>query len=790
MFNFFKNNEDEKYEGIAPLTPWRELYEDFKDKQKEVIIYTVICVVLSTFLSGILYQYMTNIFSDTPIYIFSSFKFGLTKSIFLSLIFFVMLLVAGFRVFRSFRRSFVKNYDDKYLKSKNATYGSSHFQTYEEMEEHFTFHDKIEDTTGLILGLRKDDNRVAEFTYPNGMNRNRIYTGTPGSGKSAAVIKTELYQAVRRGDSVICVDSKGAIYADTSATIRSMGYVVRVLNLKPSEFKNSDAFNPLVYLKKTDDDLDSKAAVIATAIIKNTQTRDSEYWGPNEFNLLKAIIMLLVTDEVYLQARNNNLPYITEFLNQTPEELKPIFQKFPKGHPIRSAYEIFAKAEIRNQGQIMNGLGIRIATLSNPILREVLSHDEIDLVLPMKKKCVYYVIISDTDETYKYIASIFFSTMINRQCDYSDKLTEAQKANQLTVAYLMDEYKATGGIQMLPTSIGVTRSRKMDMLLILQTIGQLYTMYEESEVTTILGCCPVKAVLATDDLETAQYFEKLLGEETVVTENIRIYESTADILHSHTEQQKTYGEGRKSLMSAADMMNGGLSRNEILYVIGGMPPVRLNKCFAEKSGEIIHPLEKKSKELGQKMPHRYKPKWRKLKEDAEAEALAKREARRIENQMANKATLVESSTEKNTVDISSTQRQNSTIISTPITSAEIHKPEADKGAKKTTNTKPVYKRTTVGNASFSANTEKTENMGKKPPLPTPATPMFSSSEHDQNDTVKNILKPYSPDSQKRKNINFTPNENVTAAGPLWDEEAIGNLSQDDEPADKDIFSPT
>lgn len=631
MFDFNKKENDSEYEGIKPITPLRELYEDIKDKQIESIAYIIICFIVSTFLSGFFYQYIITLFNDKPIFILSSFKYGLTKSIIFTLILLVLLVIGGFRIYRSFKKSYLKNYDDNYLKSKNETFGSAHFQTDEELSEHFNIHESIEDTTGHLFGRKKDTNEVCEFVYPRGMNENKVAIGSPGSGKSAAIIKTDLYQAMRRGDSVICTDSKGAIYAETSATAREMGYIVRVLNLKNTEFRNSDGFNVFASLDKNDETLDSQAAVIANAIITNTQTREVEYWGPNEFNLLKAIIMLLARDDIYLSNGQNNLPYIAEFLNNSPEKMKSIFTRYPKGDPIRSAYDLFAQAEQRNQGQIINGLGIRIATLSNPVLREVLSHNEIDLVLPMKKKCIYYLIISDTDETYKYISSIFFSAMFNQQCIYSDRLTNEQKKLQKRVVYLMDEYKATGGISTLPNLISVTRSRKISITIILQTKGQLYSMYEENAADNILGCCPVKVLLATDDLATAEYFETLMGDETVVTESQKITESSADIFHSQSEVKKTFTENKRSLLSAADILNGKLSRNEILYIIGGMPPVRLNKCFAEMSGTAIHPLEKRSHELGQKMPHRYKPRWRKLKEEAAAKEKEELEKKRQES---------------------------------------------------------------------------------------------------------------------------------------------------------------
>lgn len=615
--NFFDKATSDEPKEIDKITPMNELYDDLKEHQKAVIIYIIASIILGTFLSGLLYQYITTIFSGESIYLLSSFRYGITKSILLTLIIIFLLIGFGFKAYRSLKRSYVKNYKDSYLKSKNETYGGAHFQTEEELRENFNFADKIEDTDGNVFGMDAYGN-ILTFDYPAGMNHNELYLGAPGCGKSAAIVKTRIYQAMRRGESIVVTDSKGAIYADTSAVARKIGYKVRVLDLKASEFKNSDGYNFFKSIRPGDADMDAKADTIANLIIKMTSSprEENDYWGKNEFNLFKCVIMYVSTNSAYIQTNQNNLPGMFNFISsKSAKDMKGIFTLIPKDNPIRQCYDLFAEADEKNQGQIINGAGIRLSKLTNIYLQQALSHDEIDPVEPMKRKCIYYVIISDTDDSYRLFSALFFSTLVDAQCTYSDKLSETAKQKQLAINFILDEYYATGGIYALPTKIATLRSRKMYLLIILQGIGQLNTMYDEGEVSTILDSCAIKCLLSTNNKETSEFFSDLLGTQTIVVQNDRIFESSADIVHAHSTVQKTFGEGERPLMYPAELRNGKLTRDELIYVISNMQPVKLFKYFSEKNGEAIHPFEKEGQVLGKKKPHLHRPRWRKILEE-------------------------------------------------------------------------------------------------------------------------------------------------------------------------------
>ena len=620
MNEFLDKLFPEEPTDIGELTPLKELSYDLKHLKKHMLWYIPLSIILSAFISGLLYQLFMNVIRGDVIYLFSSFKYGFTYMIPLTLILVFIFCFGAFKGYRSLKKTYLMNYKDNYMKSKRETYGGAHFQDDDEIAENFEIYDSIEETTGEIFGIK--DDKYLVFKMKPGLNYNEAFFGAPGCGKTSSTIKTKMYQAIRRGDSLVCTDTKGDLYSETSAVARKHGYKVKVLNLKPSEFKNSDAFNIFETLDRNDPSLDTKADIIANIIINNTSAspKDTQdYWAKNEFVLLKAVIMYVASDEAKIKLHLNTLPEVFNVLSKnTSASLASIFSTYAPDSPVRQCYNIFAACEERNQGQIINGAAIRLAKITNEHLQKVLSNSDINFTEPMQKKCLYYVIIDDMDDSYRFLSSLFFSCMFHEQCLYSDKLSKEEKKKQKRVYYLLDEYYASGGIYGISQKISTLRSRKIGLTIILQNKSQLDAMYDENDTATILNACVVKGLLSTNDQITADYFSYLLGTQTIVGQADRYEESSADFFHAHPSVNKTMTEGQRPLMLPEELMNGKLPIDEIIYVISTEPPVKIKKCYAELAGERLHPLEIEGGELGERKPHRHKPQWRKLEEEAEA----------------------------------------------------------------------------------------------------------------------------------------------------------------------------
>lgn len=78
-------------------------------------------------------------------------------------------------------------------------------------------------------------------------------------------------------------------------------------------------------------------------------------------------------------------------------ELDARFDVLPNGHPAKAPYNIFKQAGEKVRGGVIVGLGARLQVYQNELIRQITGGNDIDLVLPGKKKCAYFCITSDQD---------------------------------------------------------------------------------------------------------------------------------------------------------------------------------------------------------------------------------------------------------------------------------------------------------------------------------------------------------------------------------------------------------
>ena len=295
----------------------------------------------------------------------------------------------------------------------------------------------------------------------------------------------------------------------------------------------------------------------------------------------------------------------------TPQQLATMFNGLPKTHPARQAFNIFANCAPDVQGQILNGMGIKLSFLTDFCAQQIVSHDEIDLILPMKQKCMYFVVIPDTNKTYNVIANLFFNMMLIKQCEYSDSLTTRQKENQLFVNYILDEFKATGAINNFDGTITTVRSRKIGITTVLQTLGQLKDMYPGEAYNTILGSMTVKILLRAGDEDTGRYFNIACGKQTRLNKAARYSDNLGETIHTHNSETITEGLIGADLLTIDETQK--LDANKLIVCILGFEPVKLNK-YLSKYNPYMEGCEDH-----ERVPGRHKPLWRKRLEDAEKE---------------------------------------------------------------------------------------------------------------------------------------------------------------------------
>ena len=141
-----------------------------------------------------------------------------------------------------------------------------------------------------------------------------------------------------------------------------------------------------------------------------------------------------------------------------------------------------------------------------------MSYDEMGLDTIGDRKTALFIIISDTDTTFNFIAALMYSQLFNLLCDKAD--TEYGGELPVHVRFLLDEFANIGQIPNFDKLIATIRSRKISACVILQTQSQLKTMYKDA-AETITGNMDARLFLGGFEKTTLKDLSEALGKETI-----------------------------------------------------------------------------------------------------------------------------------------------------------------------------------------------------------------------------------------------------------------------------------
>lgn len=428
--------------------------------------------------------------------------------------------------------------------SKSNVYGSAREINEEELAQVADVVPK-ESAMGEIYGQLdlSETKLVTSKANPNS-NNNVMVFGSPGSGKTFNYVINCILQSIRRGESVLCSDTKGELWAETAEFARLHGYTLRRIDLKNPEY--SDGVNILSELRCDD----MRALIAARTIIQNTGEEKDIHKSAEE-SLLRAIC-LYVERNRGIPEEQKTLYNAFQMLFEGAEALDIKFKEAMFDPELRVAYDAYAtfvQGSANLRGNVITNLANRLQVLTSPPIRTLTSTSDVDFTLLGKKACIYYLVTSDQHETLKFIASLCFSFAFLDLVDYADSLKSRKLPVPVTM--LLEEAANIGEIPNLSKYLNTCRSRRVDIKMCVQNIGQLRDIYGENLTDSILSACATHVVYGFNDRPTAEYFEWRSGTSSVhvQTEQHQHGESPLPLGRGYST-----GDGRRQYYNADELM--------------------------------------------------------------------------------------------------------------------------------------------------------------------------------------------------------------------------------------------
>ena len=357
------------------------------------------------------------------------------------------------------------------------------------------------------------------------------------------------------------------------------GYRIKVLNT--INFSKSMHYNPFAYIRSEKDILK-----LVNTLIVNTkgdgEKSSEDFWVKAERLLYSALV-----GYIWYEAPDEEMNFITllELINaseareddeeyQSPVDL--LFADLEERDPEHFAVKQYKKYKLaagKTAKSILISCGARLAPFDIKELRDLMAYDDLELDTLGDRKTALFIIISDTDDTFNFVAAILYTQLFNLLCDKADDLYNGKLP--VHVRCLLDEFANIGQIPRFEKLIATIRSREISACIILQSQSQLKAIYRDS-ADTIIGNCDTTLFLGGKEQSTLKEISEILGKETIDSFNTS----------ENRGREKSYGLNYQKL--GKELM----TKDEIAVMDGGKCILQLRGVrpfFSDKYDITKHP---------------------------------------------------------------------------------------------------------------------------------------------------------------------------------------------------------
>ena len=466
---------------------------------------------------------------------------------------------------------------------ENADLEDSHFQSKSELRknEEFTcskFSELKNVEDGVVVGAQVKGRDIdIVMTQPS----HTLTVGTTGSGKSEAFIKPniEILARTKTKPSMIIADVKGELYLAHAKTLEDQGYNVLLLNI--AEPYSSVRWNPCEsilnrireikeildirvvdgkYVTQSKTYLSLNAAKTRESILRDEiyeyskdlvwaicpiENKTQPNWEKGARGLILALVLAFTEDVISEKMSEEqfclyNIYYnLQRYCNADVEELteylinsRDPFSQVP-GH---------AKSVLLTQdntlASYLSDVAEYIAWLSDNGICSLTSDNEIYLRDFDEKPTALFIKVPDHRETRHKLVTLFtmqaYKEFVSKaEQNERDHVFDAAQLKR-NVYFILDEFGNLPKIYNLQTLITVSRSRKIFLMLVVQSYKQLNEKYGNDIADIVKGQCINKVYIGTDEESTVKEFSTLCGKRTVQKVSLSSSGNTSESANAST----------------------------------------------------------------------------------------------------------------------------------------------------------------------------------------------------------------------------------------------------------------
>ena len=397
---------------------------------------------------------------------------------------------------------------------------------------------------GIILGSIGAKNKITALVDTDDVHA--LMIGASGVGKTAYFLYPNLEYACASGMSFLSTDTKGDLYRNYGTIARDhYGYHVAVIDLRNPT--RSDG-NNMLHLVNTYMDqyladennlvAKAKAEKYAKIISKTIINASGENYGQNQFfydaaeGLLSSVILLIAEylPPTEIDGKKVDCRHIISVFKLVQDLLAPskvkgksqfqlLMDKLPSDHKARW----FAGAALNSAEQAMASVLSTVLSRLNAFLdsemEQILCFETaIDAEKFCNEKSALFIVLPEEDLTKYFMVSLMIQQLYREILAVADENGGKLKNR---VMFYCDELGTLPAIESLELIFSASRSRRLSMVPIIQSFGQLQKNYGKEGSEIIVDNCQdtIFGGFAPNS-QTAEVLSKALGSRTVMSGSV------------------------------------------------------------------------------------------------------------------------------------------------------------------------------------------------------------------------------------------------------------------------------
>ena len=465
------------------------------------------------------------------------------------------------------------------IKSKkvgDGQYGTAEWATRNELKQNMQFvpfepkkwrqGKNLPNKEGIMLASERHGKNVTAIIDTS--DNHTMVIAASGGGKTTSLLYPNLEYSAACGMSFLVTDTKGTVHENYVPVMNKYGVKSYVIDLRNPAKSNS--YNLLYLVNKYIDKYnvsgnlsdkaksESYAKIIGNSIIHMDGFKNA---GQNQFfyEAAEGVIsgITLLVSELCPQEQRHIISVfkcIRQLMEFDPatvgqKEVMPqtyfsqLYAMLPENSVAKDLLASAATSEMKTLASVVSTAISRMLSFIDSEMEQLLCfNDGIDIEHFVQGKTAIFFVFDESSNTKNFIANLLLRQTYNELL----KASEYYNQNHLPhrIQYFLDEFGTYTAINGVDQFFSAGRSRNIIFNPFLQTCAQLDNKYNHDTAKTIRANCQnIMFGFQSPLSDDADYFSKVLNNQTVMTGSVSLKNGTAQ-----STNQTTYTMVRKPLM--------------------------------------------------------------------------------------------------------------------------------------------------------------------------------------------------------------------------------------------------